>query len=310
MKYNRIVILTAAVAVLALCSCQRELSYLTGSAIRYEVSIADIATKGGLVNNNENNDYSDIALAEELSPFRAAAYNGTAPVFTTSTLSPASVETVTYTDGFWIMPNTYYWPQNTVLKFFAYGNLPASGSSVAVTSSGQTLTHAMVSTVADQTDILLGYYQGRGVNGGTANIRFQHPLTAVFFKVGDIGDEVITGITLSGLATSGTVDMDTNGIIGDWHVEAYNATSSQSDDNGLAVNSGTNEIGEPFIIIPQNLAANGVTLTVECQSGLTLGATIESGEWKSQRTNWYTLNYINGALTISVDIQDYIGHSL
>lgn len=308
MKHNTIVILTAAAAALALCGCQRDSLTPAGSAIRYEVSVSDIATKGELVNNNDN-DYSDIALVPALSPFYVAAYNGTSPVFTTSSLDPANVETVSFASGSWTMPNTYYWPQNTVLKFFAYGNLPASGSSVAVTSSGQTLTHAMVSTVAGQTDILLGYYQGRGVNGSTAKIRFQHPLTAVFFKKGDIGDEIITSLTLSGLAESGTVTMDADGIIGSWSVDAYTATSSQSNSSGLAVNSSTNEIGEPFILIPQDLATNGVTLTVEFQSGLTLEATIESGEWKVQKTNHYTLNYgtsTNYTLTIS----DYIGHSL
>lgn len=309
MKYNGIVILTVAVATLALCGCQRDSLIPADSAIRYEVSIADIATKGGLVNNNDNNNYSDILLEDALSTFKVAAYHGTSPVFTTSSLNPANVETVSFASGSWTMPNTYYWPQNTVLKFFAYGNLPASGSSVAVTSSGQTLTHEMVSAVADQTDILLGYYQGRGVNGSTAKIRFQHPLTAVFFKKGDIGDEVVTSITLSGLAELGTVTMDADGIIGSWSVDAYTATSLQNDSSGLAVNSSTNEIGEPFILIPQNLATNGVTLTVECLSGLTLEAIIGSGQWKAQKTNHYTLNY--GASTnYTLTVSDYIGHSL
>lgn len=84
MKHNTIVILTAAAAALALCGCQRDSLISADSAIRYEVGVADIATKGTLVNNNDNNDYSDIALADALSPFKVAAYNGTTPVFTTS----------------------------------------------------------------------------------------------------------------------------------------------------------------------------------------------------------------------------------
>ena len=291
MKHNTIVILTAAAAVLALCGCQRDSLTPAGSAIRYEVSVSDIATKGELVNNNDNNDYSDIALVSALSPFYVAAYNGTSPVFTTSSLDPANVETVNYTSGSWTMTNTYYWPQNTVLTFFAYGNLPEDeNTSVEITSTGQTLTHAMLSDVADQKDILLGYYQGRGENGNTAKIRFLHPLTSVFFKVGDMGDETITSISLSGLAASGTVAMDANGIIGAWDVDDYTATSSQSDSEGLAVNPDTKVIGDPFILIPQNLATNGVKLTVKCKSGLTLETAIGSGEWKSQKTNWYTLN--------------------
>ena len=294
MKHNTIVILTAAAAALALCGCQRDSLISADSAIRYEVSVADIATKGELVNNNDNNDYSDIALVSALSPFYVAAYNGTSPVFTTSSLDPANVETVNYVSGSWTMRNTYFWPQSTVLTFFAYGNLPEDeNTSVEITSAGQTLTHAMLSDVADQKDILLGYYQGRGENGNTAKIRFLHPLTSVFFKVGDMGDETITSISLSGLAASGTVAMDANGIIGGWQdVADYTVTSSQSsNDSGLSVNSTTNVIGDPFILIPQNLATNGVKLTVKCKSGLTFETAIGSGEWKSQKTNWYTLNY-------------------
>ena len=289
MKYNRIVILTAAVATLPLCGCQRDSLIPAGSAIRYEVGVADIATKGELVNNNVNNNYSDIALADALSLFKVAAYNGASPVFTTSSLNPANVETASYASSSWTMPNTYYWPQNTVLTFFAYANLPAEGSSVAITSEGQTLTHEMLSDVADQTDILLGYYQGRGVNGNTAKIRFQHPLTSVFFKAGEMGNETITSISLSGLAASGSVAMDADGVIGAWDVDDYTATSSQSDSEGLAVNTTTKIIGEPFILIPQNLATNGVKLTVKCKSGLTLETTIGSGEWKAQKTNYYTI---------------------
>lgn len=309
MKHNTIVILTAAAAALALCGCQRDSLELAGTAIKYKVAVADITTKGELVNNNAAGDYSDIALVDVAS-FRAAAYNGTSPVFTTPGLDPANVETVNFTNGSWIMQNTYFWPQSTILKFFAYGNLPAEGSSVLITPAGQTLTHKMVPAVADQKDILLGYYQGRGVNGSTAKIRFQHPLTSVFFKVGDMDDETITSITLSGLGASGTVTMDTDGIIGDWDVDDYNATSSQSDSEGLDVDDTTNVIGDPFILIPQDLATNDVTLKVECQSGITLETTLKSGEWKAQKTNWYTLYYSKGTLTISADIQDYNGHSL
>lgn len=311
MKHNTIVILTAAAAALALCGCQRDSLTPAGSAIRYEVSVADIATKGELVNNNVNNDYSDIELASALSPFYVAAYNGTSPVFTTSSLDPANVETVNCTSGSWTMQNTYFWPQSTVLKFFAYGNLPEDeNTSVEITSAGQILTHAMLPDVADQKDILLGYYQGRGVNGSTAKIRFQHPLTSVFFKVGDMSHEVITSITLSGLGVSGAVTMDTDGIIGDWDVDDYNAESLQNDDEGLDVDETTNVIGDPFILIPQDLATNKVKLKVKCLSGIALETTIVNGEWKAQKTNWYTLNYSRGALTISADIQDYCGHSL
>ena len=301
-KTTYISLIAASFAMLALAGCQRESLITADNAIRYKVTVADIATKGALVNNNDNSDYSDIALAEALSPFRAAAYNGTSPVFTTSTLSPAGVETVEYASGVWKTQNTYYWPQKTVLTFFAYGNLPEEGSSVTASSAGLTLDHEMVQDVAAQKDILLGYYKGLGVAGNTAEIRFRHPLTAVIFREGDLGGEKVTSITLEGLAVSGSVAMGADGIIGAWDVDDYTATSSQSDSEGLAVNSTTKIIGDPFILIPQDLATNGVQLTVTCKSGLTFETTIESGEWKSQKTNWYTLNYgatTNWTLTVT-----------
>ena len=295
MKHNtKYILLASVLALVTAAGCQRYSLIPTGDAIKYEVSVEDIKAKGELVNNNDDN-YNDIALAGTLSPFRVAAYNGTSPIFTTSGLDPANVETVSY-DGGWKMPNTYYWPQKTVLTFFAYGNLPEDdNTSVVISYTGLTLTHEMVSAVADQKDILLGYYDGLGSNSGTAEIRFWHPLTAVFFRDGGLGDTV-KSISLSGLGKSGSVRMNAEGKIGAWtDVAAYTAESSQSDDAGLAVDADTKVIGEPFILIPQDLAAEGghpVTLTVEFVSGLTLEATISSKDgWASQKTNYYTLSY-------------------
>ena len=299
MRHNtKYILLASVLSLVAATACQRDELTPTGNAINYKVSVADIATKGELVNNNAAGDYSDIDLATTLSPFRVAAYKGTSPVFTTSGLTPANVETVSY-DGSWKMPNTYYWPQKTVLTFFAYCNLPASGSSVAASYTGLTLTHAMIPEVAAQKDILLGYYKGYGVNGNTAEIRFWHPLTAVIFREGDLGGEKVKSITLGGLGKSGSVTMYADGIFGDWTgVTDYTATSSQSDNAGLAVNPTTKAIGDPFILIPQDLSTNDVELTVVCESGLTLATTIESGEWEEGKTNTYVINFTAGEMLI------------
>lgn len=317
MRYNKTYrsLIAVSLTALALAGCQRESLEPTGAAIKYKVAVTDTATKGELVNNNDGGDYSDVTLASILSPFRAAAYDGATAVFDTDGLDPAGVETVSYANGSWTMPNIYYWPLQTELTFFAYANLPAEGSSVAITSSGQTLTHAIVPAVAEQKDILLGYYQGRGVNGNTAEIRFSHPLTAVIFKKGDIGDEAITSIALSGLAASGTVSMDADGIITDWQgVDDYTATSSQSEDNGLSVNGTTNVIGEPFIIIPQKLTDHSVSVTVTFTDGTEVAATLTTGEWKAGYTNTYTLNIANPepgdhSLSLDVSVQDMVVNS-
>lgn len=308
MKLKFRTLMTVLAASLGLAGCQKSIGLEEGLPIRFALS-AENGTKGELINT----DGSDKALADKgVTSFAAAAYNGESPVFTTPDLDPANVETVSYTSGSWTMSNTYYWPQKTDLTFFTYANLPTSGSSVAITSTGQTLTHEMLSAVADQKDILLGYYTGNGSGIGTAEIRFRHPLTAVIFRKGDIGDEVITDITLSGLGASGTVTMDADGKIGAWQaVDDYTATSSQSKEGGLDVNATTNVIGEPFILIPQDLAENGVTIIVECESGLTIETTIESGEWKAQRTNRYTLKIKDKSLTVSsITVEELVNESV
>ena len=272
-------------------SCESQQS-VPGNTIKYKVSLADISTKGELVNDNDNGNFSDIELAETLSPFYVAAFNGGNPVFKTSEQNPAGVETVSYADEDWTMTNVYFWPQKTSLKFFAYGNLPESGSSVTIAPDGQaqTLTHALVPAVADQKDILLGYYNGYGSGSGIAEIRFKHPLTAVYFKVGNLGTEKVKSITLSGLGKNGNVVMGVDGTIGAWAgVTDYTGTSTQSEEEGLSVNGTTQVIGDPFILIPQDLTTNKVKLVVEFLSGLTLETTIESGKWQAGKTNIYTL---------------------
>lgn len=316
MKKNRIILLQLCIAtsIMMVAGCSRN-SFLgpASNAIKYEVSVMDIATKGELVNNNEAGDYSDIALTEALSPFRAAAYNGTTPIFTTPDLDPANVETVSYSDG-WKMSNTYYWPQNTMLTFFAYGNLP-TGSSVAITPAGQTLTHTLVSAVADQKDILLGYYLGNGSNIGTAKIRFQHPLTAVVFKdAGLLEGYTVKSITLSRIGKSGSTTMSADGLIGDWNVSDYGGSASQSKEGGL-VKTGE-VIGQPFIIIPQDTGSLPIVVTVEMTDGAILESKISSGVFEAGKTNTFSISVrlrdddITGTGSSGNQLDLYIGHAL
>lgn len=238
-------------------------------------------TRGTLVNTTDNDNKALTEFISTVSSFVAKAYNGNTEI---------ASQTVTWSTGKWVATPETKWPKSTELTFFAYANMPGS-QTAEIASTGVSMEHTVSASASDQKDILFGYYKGNGGNRGTAEIRFQHPLTAVIFKVGDIGDEVITSISLSGLAASGTVTMGANGSIGDWNVDAYTATSSQSDDEGLDVDETTKIIGEPFILIPQDLAANEVMLTVVCQSGLILETVITSDEWEKGKTNTYTIGY-------------------
>ena len=304
MKY---ILLASVLSLVAATGCQRYSLTPTGSAIRYEVIVADIATKGELVNNNENGDYSDIALAAALSPFRVAAFNGSNPVFTTSGLSPAGVETVKYTSGSWTMPNTYYWPQATSLTFFAYANLPETGATVTNTctsdSRKQTLAYTLPLDARQQNDVMLGWYGGDGNGESTADITLIHPLSSIVLKQGEMVVDGIKSITVSGLYASGTVDVTyaagAGGIVPtyDWGETRTGSVASTltptGSDTYISVDA-DGIIGTPFIVIPQSVEANQVKITVTASvSGAdkNLVVNVPAGAFVAGETHVFTLGY-------------------
>ena len=279
---------------LVLAGCQKNIGPAEGLPIHFAIS-AENVTKGELINT----DGSDKALADKgVTSFAASAYNGSSPLF--------SDQTVTYASGKWSTASTYYWPQSTVLTFLAYANLP-EGQAATIAATGVSTVHTVPAEASAQKDILLGRYQGNGGNTGTARIHFEHPLTAVRFLRGDIDESlVIKSISIKGVAASGTATMDASGAISWSEVSGYTHTVSQTKDSGLSEDGTTKTIGEPFIIIPQNLLVNGVTVTVKFKDDTEVSATIASGEWKAGRTNTYSLSYVDMSLYVnSIDVQDF-----
>ena len=242
-------------------------------------------TKGTQVNTTGDDNKTLETFADIVSTFHAKAYdsNGTEKVSQTVTWSSSS--------SAWVGTPTAYWPQATVLNFLAYANLPGS-QTATIALTGVSTSHTVPATASEQTDILFGHYQGNGGNTGTAEIRFDHPLTAVRFKYGTMdGNPVIRSISLSGVAESGTATKVPDGTITWSGVDTYDYTVSQSDDSGLSVDATTSVIGEPFLIIPQKLTDNSVTVTVTFTDGTVVEVTLTSGEWKAGFTNTYILGY-------------------
>ena len=209
----------------------------------------------------------------------------------------------------WVGSPVAYWPQATILKFLASANLPESEdvATVGFASTGVTLNYKSVPEDASaQKDILLGWYQGNGSGTGTAEICFGHPLTAVRFLYGDIdGNPSVKSITLEGVAASYTATMTPDGEITPGEVSDYSKTVSQNKSEGLDVDIVTGLIGEPFIIVPQDLEGHNVMLTVilSTDSGdVPVTATINAGEWKAGYTNTYRISSeALTTLTIMVD---------
>ena len=288
--------IVAAALLMTACSKDVTLSDNSDNAIKYKVSFASIGTKssamagtkGQLVNETGSDD---TPLNYGIDKFIASAYNGETPIY--------SDKEVTYSSSAskWYTADSYYWPAETSLDFYAYANLPAESaySSVAIAQTGVTLNGYIVPESAlDQKDILLGSYHGYGFGSGTAEIRFEHPLTAVRFLYGDIDvakDIKIKSISIDGVAVSGSVTMDGEGTISWSDISSYNRTVSQTDASGLSVNSTTKLIGEPFIVIPQNVANDNVAVSVTFSDNSFVEAAITTGQWLAGKTNTYTLSY-------------------
>ena len=259
------------------------------------------ATRGQLVNNNENGDYSDIPLEASLSTFYLAGWNSDNTAFV-----PAWTA-VSWNGESWAAASKYYWKKSDVKTFFAYANL-ATGASVECTGNGgQKLSYNLPLDAASQKDILLGFAKGNGVvneEPGIAEIGFTHPLTSIVFRRGIIKDDrTIKSIKIRGVASKGSVTMGADGSLSDWTVTGgHTAIVYQSKEGGLPLDD-TKIMGEPFIIIPQNTAVDSVFVEIETTSGFRMEGVIKNNDWKAGTTNIYTVGYgeTTHNLTITAD---------
>ena len=183
--------------------------------------------------------------------------------------------------------------------FFAFANASAASMTLLDNGAGQRLAYGLPSNAKNHHDILLGYYKGRG-DKGTAKIDFIHPLTAVRFRRdAGMGDNVtVKSITLRGLATNGSAEMNGNGVCS-WTVGGTYGGSATLDNGGMALEvDGNMFIGKDsgaFLLIPQSLATNNVSvtavLTFKNMGDATVEAVIASGVWEMGKVNIYTIGY-------------------
>ena len=164
------------------------------------------------------------------------------------------------------------WKSEEKKLFYAYSNVPSSGSVTLDQTDSDSPVLKVACTLADQTDVLMGHYKGDGRTGtkmtGTASVEFHHPLAAVEFEVGTItapkDSFKITGIAMEGLYTEGTASMDTTGAI-TWSACSGEGSVSQTVTTMPA--SGT--IGEAFLAIPQTFVADSARVVVSAKMGKT-----------------------------------------
>ena len=254
-----------------------------------------------------NTGYADMSLSlfcEKLSTFKISGWNDDDSSF----IPFGTVVEYNASSMRWLTESRYTWPVGVNKTFYAFGNLPESGAAVTnPDADGQYLDYSEVpATAADQNDILLGYYEGVGSSAsdfstdsdteGVAEIVFYHPLTAVVFKQGDLGDITkIKSISIEGVYKSGKTSHDgttgRNFVWTDLSTEMQDVTMDLA---SAALPGSGKQIGESFIFIPQNLASNNVVIkvvAVTADGDKTFSVTIDEGEWKAGKTNIYTLGY-------------------
>ena len=255
-------------------------------------------TKGTLVNTT-GDDYKALSEFASLigNTFVAKAFDdeGAEKVLQTVTWST--------TNSAWVGAPEAKWPKGTSLDFLAYANLPGS-QTATITKDGVSTVHTVPASAADQKDILFGHYSGNGDNTGTAEIRFEHPLTAVQFKYGEIVDNLkVKSITLEGGAASGTATMTSAGTVNWSDVSAYNKTVSQSNASGLPVDDSSKLLGETFLLIPQTLSDKNVSISVEFTNGDIATGTFDAGMWEKGKTNTYTLGFNPFTYEYTLDLE-------
>ena len=205
--------------------------------------------------------------------------------------------TVHKIDGAWLLDdNPRAWLSGHTMTFWADANMPSWVESVSSTTKDEatmTLTSDGIPTsAASQGDPLIGYYTGTGDNG-KATIMFYHPMTAVKFVTGELGEPQkiasISGISLEGVHKSGSATI-TGGspITVEWTPSGSTTTVSGNFLDGASE--------EPFILIPQEIESDEVTVKVYVnlqEGGISeMFAIMSADEWKAGYIYTYQLDYV------------------
>ena len=257
------------------------------------------------------------AAVTSVSDFYAMGYAGTTQWFPTSG-GPQRVQISGGSATF----STYRWKTNESKTFFAYSNNLPTGATATIANSGVTLTYTAIPTEASaQNDVTLGRYSGNGDNGdnkGTAAMTFYHPLAQVVFKMGDmVGVSTIDNIEIAGVYSAGTTSLTTSTETGgtpsvanfSWTGTGGSAMVSQTVNSLPAKNS---EIGVPFMLIPQSLATQNVTVSVTVTttggSSATLTKELNSGSFSTGKKTVCTLT-VNPARELGCNLAAYTANN-
>ena len=304
---------TMALLLTAFTGCRQEPLPEAGNAIRFSVDAdydLSVGTKAELV---------DLAGMQTGAIKLYGSMAGvTTPVFDGIALSYST------TDSRWSYAPVQYWIQNGTYDFRAV--FPAAAGVTAGSSAGVTVNYSMAT---DNYDLMVASKTSVSANSQVASgnpdveLAFQHACTAVrfLFKDGENLNYYITGFSLSGLTTSGTMTYNAANALPTWG-STSSATYAWPGTTPWEVpedyDDGTGPEGW-YCVIPQDLtdtATLNFTYTVGASGAQTLPVSIplkggvgantsDVDSWERSKTYTYKIAIQANAISFSVSCESW-----
>ena len=210
-----------------------------------------------------------------------------------------------------------YWPSKGTVDFIAtypQGKFSSQFPTATEYAEGFSLSYTVNENVENQEDIMVAWPKGlnNGENGEAVELQFQHLLTAVQFKVGNVVACDIRGIKIEG-AKIGTVSFtydQTNSVwassISNESTPAYSFEFESNDIeevSGIELNGNANNT--MLLLPPQTISANSVKITVSYDNLLDNSndlvlkdVYLPTGVWAMGKTTSYSINISPEGVTI------------
>lgn len=221
--------------------------------------------------------------ANPLTSFRVYAFKYPTDGSATGKFFDAAVNNVS---GSWSYEPVRYWPDNCTLGFF--GIAPVDIVPTIESESDWSIQYTVSSEPTQQPDIMTATTVNTLTqNDGLVNMKFQHLLSQINFKVNsELTDgTTITSVTLSGVHVSGTYVYRADE--GHWTINpgSQSVVVDKLDTDGSL---SYNKPDHTLMLLPQD-NLNDVTLTVELSNNKTKSATL-SGSWVAGTAYTYSIN--------------------
>ena len=163
-------------------------------------------------------------------------------------------------------------------------------------------------------DLLIGYYEGEA-GTGTVSLKFNHPLTSLQFKVGDMPEGAtltVNSISLENLDKSGHCIVGFGSPVSyTWNNYNGTVTYKKTFDNPQPMVSGTSFVDgdDTFIVLPRrfphNTQARIVINVTEFNRNYDVYASLADQEWKPGETNVYAVTFTGSRQAILTNGADF-----